>query len=177
MEISYFVAMSLDGFIAEEDGGIDWLSMVAMGDEDYGYNAFYAGVELIILGRLTYEQALTFPEWPYSGKRTIVMSRGGRVKPSPDIEISRESPEQLAVRLAGEGVKKAWMVGGGKLAGAFRQAGLLNDFVISIIPALLGAGIPLSPGGGRLEPLTLLDVERFRSGLVQLHYKLPAAGG
>lgn len=175
MEISYFVAMSLDGFIAEADGGIDWLSMVAAGDEDYGYNAFYAGVEAIIMGRLTYEQALTFPEWPYEGKRTIVMSRGDKVKPSADIEISSETPAALAARLAAEGVKKAWMVGGGVLAGAFRQAGLIDDFVISIIPALLGAGIPLSPGGARLEPLQLLDVARFRSGLVQLHYKLPAA--
>lgn len=68
IEIVYYVAASLDGFIATPDGGIEWLKPFEGGEEDYGYGAFYASVEAVLLGRVTYEKSLEFPEWPYAGK-------------------------------------------------------------------------------------------------------------
>jgi len=159
MDIVYYVAASLDGFIATPDGGIDWLKPFEGGAEDYGYGEFYASVEAVLLGRKTYEQCLRFPEWPYPGKPYWVFSRA-----------SGNTPAKVVAEMRERGLRRAWLVGGGKLAAAFLAEGLLTEYIVSVIPVLLGSGIRLFDGPGPKQDLRLAETKTYDSGIVQLRY-------
>ncbi|MET0790969.1 MAG: dihydrofolate reductase, partial [Polyangiaceae bacterium] len=73
MQCSVFIATSLDGYIARADGSIDYLSIVERAGEDYGYRAFFDSIDTLIIGRSTYDLALSFDPWPYAGKRCVVL--------------------------------------------------------------------------------------------------------
>jgi dihydrofolate reductase len=160
MEILYYVAASLDGFIARPDGGIEWLRPFEGAGEDYGYGEFYASIEAVLLGRRTYEQCLQFPEWPYAGKPYWVFSRG-----------NQNTPSGVVAEMRARGIRRAWLVGGGKLAASFRAEGLISEHIVSVIPVLLGAGIPLFDGHGPFEELRLVSSRAYDSGIVQLRYR------
>jgi len=169
---SVFIATSLDGFIARPDGRTDWLSIVERPGEDYGYQRFFDSIDTLVFGRKTYETALGFPQWPYAGKRCVVMTH---TKPTPKRgeEIYAGAPGPLVDRLTAEGAKRIY-VDGGDVIRQFLAAGLLTDLTLSIVPILLGEGIPLF---GRLEDdarLELVESRSFESGLVQLEYRIPA---
>lgn len=155
LEIVYYVATSIDGFIATADGSVDWLSEFEHGSEDYGYAEFLAGVDALLIGRTTYEQVLTFGEWPYAGKPTWVFAHGELSRTPAGVRGTAEAPEAVAGTLAESGVKRAWLVGGGELAGAFGRAGLITSCIISVMPVLLGEGVPLFGGHGVSRRLAL----------------------
>ena len=159
MEIIYYVAASLDGFIATPDGGIEWLRPFEGTGEDYGYGEFYASVEAVLLGRRTYEQSLRFPEWPYAGKPYWVFSAS-----------TGNTPRKVAMEMQTRGIRRAWLAGGGKLAAAFRADGLISEHIISVIPVILGAGIPLFDGAGPFESVRLISSRAYDSGIVQVRY-------
>jgi len=171
MQCSVFIATSLDGYIARPDGSIDWLSAVQVDGEDYGYARFAETVDVIVLGRNTYDVVLGFAAWPYAGKRAIVMtnhpanSRHGE-------EFYAGAAADLVRRLAAEGARRVY-IDGGVVIQQFRNAGLIDDLTISIIPVVLGEGIPLFAAGASEGRLTLVDVQSWPSGLVQLRYRLP----
>ena len=126
LEVVYYVAVSLDGFIATPDGGVDWLAPFEGGDEDYGYAAFYASVDAVLLGRRTCRQALSFGAWPYADKPCWVFSRRGRRELSAvptGVTTTAASPREVVAGLERRGVGRAWLVGGGELAGSFRDQG------------------------------------------------------
>jgi dihydrofolate reductase len=160
MEIIYYVATSLDGFIATPDGGIEWLKPFEGTGEDYGYGEFYASIEAVLLGRATYEQCLQFPEWPYAAKPYWVFSRQ-----------SGNTPASVVAEMKARGLRRAWLVGGGKLAAAFRADRLITEHIVSIVPVILGAGIALFDGPGPMQPLTLVSSRAYASGIVQLRYR------
>jgi dihydrofolate reductase len=159
MEVVYYVAASLDGFIATRDGAIEWLRPFEGGAEDYGYGEFYASVEAVLLGRKTYEQCLQFPEWPYAGKPYWVFSSTNQNKPSG-----------VVAEMRARGLRRAWLVGGGKLAASFRREQLITEYSVSVIPVILGEGIPLFDGPTGFEALKLLSSRWYPSGIVQLRY-------
>jgi dihydrofolate reductase len=159
LEIVYDVAVSLDGFIATPDGGIGWLKPFENTGEDYGYGEFYASVEAVLMGRKTYEQSLQFPEWPYAGKPYWVFSKS-----------NGNTPSSVVKEMRARGLRRAWLVGGGKLAAAFRAEGLITEYIVSIIPVLLGSGIPLFDGPAPAEDLKLLGSKTYESGIVQMRY-------
>jgi dihydrofolate reductase len=159
IEIVYYVAASLDGFIATADGGIGWLKPFEGTGEDYGYGEFYASVEAVLMGRKTYEQCLQFPEWPYAGKPYWVFSRS-----------NGNTPSGVVKEMQARGLRRAWLVGGGKLAAAFRAEGLITEHIVSVIPVLLGSGIALFDGPAPAETLMLLGTKAYDSGIVQLRY-------
>jgi dihydrofolate reductase len=160
VEIIYYVAASLDGLIATSDGGIEWLRPYEGSGEDYGYAEFYASVEAVLLGRATYEKCLEFPEWPYPGKPYWVFSHA-----------NGNTPATVVAEMKARGLRRAWLVGGGKLAGAFRAEGLITEHIVSIVPVVLGAGIPLFEGTGPTQPLRLVSSRAYASGIVQLRYE------
>ena len=169
-EVVYYVAASLDGCIATPDGGVGWLAPFEGTGEDYGYAKFYASVDAVILGRKTYEQSLSFGEWPYPGKRCWVFSRG-RLEPSaPEVKAIAREPADVVAEIAALGLRRAWLVGGGVLAAAFRSQGLITEYVVSVVPVILGAGIPLFASGGSAESLKLAESRSYPNGLVQLRY-------
>ena len=160
MEIIHYVAASLDGYIATPEGGIDWLKPYEGTGEDYGYGEFYASVEAVLLGRATYEQSLQFPEWPYAGKPYWVFSRA-----------TGNTPGSVIAEMQARGLRRAWLVGGGKLAAAFRAERLISEHIVSIVPVLLGRGIPMFDGPGGKETLRLKTSRAYPSGIVQLRYE------
>jgi dihydrofolate reductase len=169
MQCSVYIATSLDGFIARPDGALDWLSVVKRDGEDYGYAKFAATVDTLVMGRATYDVVLGFGGWPYAGKRVIVLTH----RPAPGrhgAELVDSSPAELAARLEREGARRVY-VDGGAVIRQFLAADLIDDLTISVIPVVLGAGIPLFGPGTPEVPIALDGVEAFPSGLVQVRYR------
>jgi len=164
-KVVLFIATSLDGYIAGPAGEIDWL----FHDADYGYTAFFDSVETLVMGRKTYELSLSFGEWPYGDKPAYVFTR--RSPPDdPRVTFVAGDASGLISELRARSSKDIWLVGGGALVSTFLQEGLIDEFVISVHPQLLGAGIPLFAPGAPHRALRLIGVTPFESGLVQLHY-------
>jgi len=164
-KVILFIATSLDGYIAGPQGEIDWL----FHDADYGYTAFFDSVEALVMGRKTYELSLTFGEWPYGDKPAYVFTR----QTPPDDSRVRFVAGDAAGLIAGlraRASKNIWLVGGAALVSDFLQQGLIDEFVISVHPLLLGAGIPLFESGIPRHGLRLAGVTPYESGLVQLRY-------
>ncbi len=172
MTVVLYIASSLDGYIAASDGGIEWLSSVELEGEDYGYQAFFDSVDALIMGRRTYEQILGFGEWPYGDKPSWVMSRRALWPDKASIHVSDKDVEELLKSLQNQGLNRIWLVGGAVLVDAFEQAGCIDEYIISVVPQLLGDGIPLFTAGRRQRALSLVDSWSYPSGLVQLHYRV-----
>jgi dihydrofolate reductase len=164
-----FIATSLDGFIARRDGGIDWLSLVEAPGEDYGYARFFTDVDALIMGRRTYDTARGFPSWPYGGKRCVVLTHN-----PPEArhgEVFHAGPAlPLLEQLHAQGVRRVY-VDGGAVIRQFLRDDLIDDMTLSIVPVLLGDGIPLFEGGGPERRLRLEASQAFPSGLVQIRYR------
>lgn len=167
---SVFIATSLDGFIARTDGRIDWLSIVERAGEDYGYARFMETIDTLVVGRRTWETALGFGAWPYAEKRVVVLTHGNPT-PSHGEEIYAGALGALVDRLSNEGAKRIY-VDGGDVIRQFLAAGLVDDVTLSIVPVLLGQGVPLFGATGRDVRMRLVETRGFESGLVQLAYQL-----
>jgi dihydrofolate reductase len=187
----YYCAATLDGYIADPDDGIEWLTAYEGGYEgedaepspmaDGGaYDRFYEGVGALVSGSATYEFLLRHMEdggsWPYPGKPYWVLS--SRDLPLPQAEDADVRVAQTPVAdlhgelLAAAGGKNLWVVGGGNVASQFAEAGLLDELLLTVVPVVLGLGKPLFerplPGG----PLQLTRTRVFESGMVELSYRL-----
>jgi dihydrofolate reductase len=169
-EVVYYVAASLDGYIATPDGGVEWLAPFEGTGEDYGYAKFYASVDAVLLGRKTYEKSLSFGEWPYPGKPSWVFSRGRIEIFKPNVKATAGSPAEVVAEIAARGLRRAWLVGGGVLAASFRAQGLITEHIVSVVPVILGAGVPLFASGGPKESLKLVEWKSYANGLMQLRY-------
>jgi dihydrofolate reductase len=173
VEIVYYAAASLDGFIATPDGGVDWLPPIETGGEDYGYGDFYASVGALLMGSATYENILRHAAWPYPDKKCWVFTKQRRYAKGGDTNVTFTGapPDRIAEELDGQGIKRAWLVGGGKLAAAFRACGLITTYGICVVPAILGGGIPLLAPRGSPDSLMLSGCQAYPDGAVMLWYR------
>jgi dihydrofolate reductase len=165
---SVFIAASLDGYIARSNGAIDFLQIVHPLDESHGYNAFFASIDTIVVGRGTYDTVLGFDEWPYTGKRVIVLTRRP-VELLHGAEAFAGAVTDLVPRLADA---SRVYVDGADVIRQFFAAELIDDVVLSIIPIVLGAGIRLFPGGEGEHRLDLESHHSWPSGMVQVRYRV-----
>ncbi|MFK3711489.1 dihydrofolate reductase family protein [Leclercia adecarboxylata] len=170
-----FIAVSLDGYIARQDGDIGWLLQRDDPTEDHGYAAFIADKEWIVMGRGSYEKVLTFDEWPYD-RPVLVLSRQLVDTPVPEalkgkVRFSRLSPKDVLNDLAAQSVQRVY-IDGGQVIQSFLREGLVADIVISTVPVLLGSGKALFGALPQDIDLTLLSSRSFPSGLVQSHYRV-----
>lgn len=167
-KVVLYIATSVDGYIARKDGSVDWLP--PLGDEDYGYSKFLATVDTVVMGRVTYEQLLTFGPYPYEGKNGYVFSsvRRGR---DANVEFVNSPPQKFVERLRSEKGSDIWLVGGAELVDSFLSAELIDRFIISVAPVVLGEGIPLFFPDGKERKLRLAESKSFPSGLVQSTYE------
>jgi dihydrofolate reductase len=168
-----FIATSLDGYIAKLDGSIDWLISRDDPTEDHGYDAFIKGMDGIIMGRGTYEKALTFDPWPYTVP-VVVLSKTLTADALPPkqkgkVRILDSSPSRVMELLEGEGWSKVY-VDGGLIIQSFLRERLIADMVITAVPVLLGGGRRLF--GPLTEEISLAHQKTtaFPSGLVQSTY-------
>ncbi|MBU6950085.1 MULTISPECIES: dihydrofolate reductase family protein [unclassified Hahella] len=171
MEIVYYVAASLDGYIADLQGKVDWLASVADENEDYGYETFYNGVDALVMGSKTYLKVLELGAWPYQGKPVWVFSRQEDLKLAPGVERCAGDPSTLVAHFRALDYKRIWLVGGGELLASFQEEDLVDEYIISYVPVLLGQGIPLFPPVDACARLDFQLAETFSSGLVQMRYK------
>lgn len=165
---SVFIATSLDGYIARPDGALDWLSRVEQPGEDYGFAEFFATVDVLVMGRGTYDVVRGFPVWPYGDKRVIVLSHRPADSRHGEERFAGTARE-LAARLAGVG---RVYIDGGNVIRQFLAEGLVTDLTLSVIPIVLGDGIRLFERGTGEHPLVLDGHRAWASGLVQLRYRL-----
>ncbi|WP_107995619.1 dihydrofolate reductase family protein [Trichococcus paludicola] len=170
-KVRVYIAASLDGYIAHSDGNIDWLDSVARDDEDYGYAAFIETIDTVIMGRKTYEKVLSFGgEFPHAGRDCYVLSRTERIADG-QVHFYSGSPEKLLDQIRRKPGKDIFIDGGSEAIDLFRKKGMIDSYTVSIIPILLGEGIPLFKENEKELSLKLVEATTFDSGLVQLTYE------
>lgn len=170
-KVVLYIAMSMDGFIARDNGDIDWLSVVEAPNQDYGYARFIEDIDTVILGRKTYDKVLTFGiEFPHKDKTCYVITR--RAKPSTEnIIFYNESLEDLITQLKSKKGKNIFVDGGAEIVNELMKQDLIDTYVISIIPVFIGSGISLFKPTRPEIRLKLIQSLQFNTGLVQLHYE------
>lgn len=171
-EVILYVATSLDGYIARTDGNLDWLNAHPNPEgSDYGYAGLLDGIGDILMGRETYEAVLGFGiPWPYPGHDTHVATRRRHYPASTPRTTITPDAVALTRALREKGVKDIWLVGGGNLVQSLMAEGLVDRLVLTLIPRVLGGGIPLFPEGTAETGWDLLRTESFAGGAVSLTY-------
>lgn len=180
--IQYFVAASLDGFIATPTDDLGWLLQFdGFEGGKESYESFMADVGCIVMGGGTYAWLLEHEpgNWPYPGTLSYVFTRHEYTAPAgSDITFVRgEVTEFLADFERAAGGKNIWVVGGGNLAAQFASAGLLDELILSVIPVVLGDGKRLLPLAGPTPPLELVASRTMGRGIVELRYRLDGIAG
>ncbi len=171
--LKLFIACSLDGFIADKEGKLDFLDAFQESDVDYGYALFFEAADTILLGRRTYDSviALNIP-FPYEGKECFVFSR----KQSKEDRHVRFINDELISFVRDLKATKGGMIycdGGGSIITQLLAAHLVDEITLSIIPVLLGGGTRLFQEHPSLYGnLKLVTSKHYPNGLVQLKYEL-----
>jgi dihydrofolate reductase len=184
----YYCATSLDGFIAEADDNLDWLTGYTGTFDGPGaepmkgtYDRFYEDVGAMVTGSTTYQWVLNkVAEWPYAGKPVWVLT--SRELPVPegegvDVRFARGDVRDLHPEvLEAGGGRNVWVLGGGNVASQYADAGLLDDVIATVVPVVLGAGKPLFDRGVSGGPMRLTGTRAFDNGMVELRYVIGHPG-
>ncbi len=174
MRTSVCVGISLDGFLARPNGAYDFLMAGLDADGEFnGYNAFFATVDVVLLGRNTYDVVLPFPKWPYGATPVFVLSSRPLAPPPSAAIVERISgtPPQVFAQLASRGFRHAY-VDGGITIQQFLRAGLIHRLVITRVPVLVGSGLPLFGPIDADIRLMHLATRELRGGTVQSEYRI-----
>jgi dihydrofolate reductase len=172
-KVILYIACSIDGYIAKPDGNLEWLNSIPNPDNiDHGYSDLLKRTSCIIMGRRTYSEVLGFGvDWPYSGIKTYVASRNNDFKIETPLTYKLSGDIAEAVnKIKLETSKDIWLVGGGQLVTYFLNNDLIDKMIISVIPTILGEGIPLFPGNPKETKWTLIENTAFSTGIVSLTY-------
>ncbi|HOW31697.1 MAG TPA: dihydrofolate reductase family protein [Bacteroidales bacterium] len=172
-KIKLFIATTLDGFIAREDGSLDWLTgMPNPGQTDHGYNEFIQSIDTIVMGRKTYQEVLGFGvPWPYADCMTYVATTNSRFETStPSTGIIRAINSETIQQLRLGSSKNIWLVGGGEIITAFLNEHAIDEMIISVVPIILGKGIRLFAHQPAETHFELVSSTAFDTGVVNLEY-------
>jgi dihydrofolate reductase len=169
-----YIASSLDGFIVDSEGSLQWLYEAAVELGPYHYNEFIKRIATVVMGRATWDwlvkEGMTNP---YPKQRTIVVTSHPLTAP-PQIEAWSEGVASLIGELRGLDTGDVWMLGGGQLQMAFMERGALDEIEIYVMPRLIGGGAPLFPPTGFKASPKLLSAKELGGGGVRLHYAFGA---
>ena len=170
-QVLLYIAASLDGKIARNDDSLDWLPPGENATTDYGYKEMLDSVDVLLMGRTTYEICLTLGEWHYKGKTTYVFSRKAGPEMIPETELINEDPVAFVQRLKEQPGKNIWLVGGGEIIRLLHDAGLIDKYMIATIPVMLGQGIELFPNINREQKLVVTYNQNYEE-LIMTHYEI-----
>ncbi|WP_163716332.1 dihydrofolate reductase family protein [Mangrovibacterium lignilyticum] len=171
-KVILYIAQSLDGKIARQNGDVDWLDKIHNPeDEDYGYPAFYASIDTTLMGSRTYEKILSFGiEFPYAEKENYVFSLQ---KGKQDTEYAKFIGDDVAAfvrEIKQEEGRNIWLVGGSEINTVLFNAGLIDEIHLFTMPITLGEGIPLFAGRVNETQLKLAEVSTYTSGVICKKY-------
>lgn len=176
-KIIVHIATSADGYIARPDGNLDWLTSRPDPEGFYGLPEFARSTDAKILGRKTFDVSVELGA-KFSAKDVhYVFSR--RPPPAsipPGVHFVSEPVRTFVDGLRSQAGKNIWMMGGGEIIGSFLDEGAIDEFVVTVVPMFIGEGIPLIAPRHREVPLTLLSVQGFPDGVVQVHYGVQRPG-
>ncbi|WP_144715118.1 dihydrofolate reductase family protein [Curtobacterium pusillum] len=178
MTTTYFVASSLDGFVAAPGDDLDWLLRFGFAPFQEQFDRFFAGVGAVAMGSTTYEWLLAHDEtWPYPDLPTWVFtSRHLPVPAGAEVHfVSGSVADHHADLERAAGPRELWVVGGGLLAAQYQEAGLLDELRVTVMPIALGAGSPLLPVAAPTPVFDLVGTTTFDGGAVELRYRSSAA--
>lgn len=169
-KVILYIAMSLDGYIATPDNGLEFLSLVEEKDQDYSYKDFVNIVDTVIVGRKSYEKVLSMGlEYPHTNKELYIVTRTPRPTEG-STKFYTGNLKELVLDLKTKRGKSIYVDGGAEIANEMLMDNLIDEFYISIIPTLLGEGISLFKSGRPAQNLKLVSSISYNKGLVQLHY-------
>ena len=176
IKVSVFMGLSLDGFISRPDGDIAWLHEGEQPPEgdDAGYGAFFDSIDVLVMGRGSFEKVLEFDEFPYKSKPVVVLSKTLTEVPEnlrDQVTIDASPPQDFLEKLTEQGYKHVYL-DGGKVIHSFLRAGLVHEMTLTTLPVLIGAGRTLF---GELEndiQLQLVETRSWDNGFVQSKYKV-----
>ncbi len=172
-KLSLFIAMSLDGFIAKPNDDLSFLKLVEKEGEDYGYAEFTANVDTIIIGRKTYDyvvREIGASHYDNGDRDVYVITRTERQQTGRTIFYNGNLAE-LINRLKCEAGKNIYCDGGAEVINELMKLDLIDEYIISVIPVLLGEGTKLFKDGRPEQGLEFIASKAFETGLVQLHYR------
>jgi dihydrofolate reductase len=172
MKVSIFCGASVDGFIARLNDDLDFLD--EGGGEPHGYTEFFATVDVLVMGRRTFEKVLTFGSWPFHDKRVVVLSSSPidlSAAGGAPVEQMSGTPEEIVSRLEASGAQHAY-IDGGITVQRFLRAGMIQRLIVTRVPVLIGEGIPLFGALPHDVKLRHVATRQYASGLVQSEYEL-----
>jgi dihydrofolate reductase len=174
MKLTVFCGVSVDGFLARLNHALDFLD--AGGQEPHGFEEFYGSVDVVVIGRKTFEVVLTFGEWAYGKKPVVVLSSRPLDFSSIEggiVEQMSGAPAEIATALEARGFKHAY-IDGGLTIQRFLAAGLIDRLIVTRVPVLIGEGIPLFGPVPHDISLRHVATRCYGGGLVQSEYELGA---
>ncbi len=169
-KIILYIATSLDGFIADINGGVDWLPHPKDDAEleAVGYKDLMERIDTILMGSRSYKQILSFGDWGWPDKQTYVFTSKKFETDKPYISIAHDSPLEFMAKLKDRrSDKDIWLLGGAELAKSFAQESLIDETILTIVPQTLGTGIPL---GLSFEKFDLTAEKALKDGMIQKIY-------
>ena len=171
-KISLYIAASIDGRIAEPDGGIEWLSDYPITEEmDYGYKDFVASIDTIVMGGRSWRELSNMDAMgAYSGKAVYVVSRQNWGE-TENIKFITENVIEHIAALRNETGKNIWLFGGGELISILLAADLIDEMRITYIPIILGQGISLFSEQPTESKWELIENKLYENGVFQVNYQ------
>ena len=166
-----YIATSLDGYIATEDDSLEWLFKTE-GKGDNGYSEFYNTVDTILIGRRTYDWIIEKEKgnFPYKNKECYIFSRSKSGK-NENVEFINQDVVEFTNKIKRLDGGNIWLVGGGNLLHSFIKERLVDEFIITIAPTLIGHGIPLFKKNDFELELKLKNIRKLNQ-FVELHYEV-----
>jgi dihydrofolate reductase len=166
--LRYQVAVSLDGFIADPNGGYDWI----VDDPAIDFGGLFKEFDTAVMGRKTYDLVRTQGgNGAMPGLDVVVFSRTLPSSSAPGVRVVGDDPAKVVADIKAGNGRDVWLFGGGELFRYLLDAGLVDTVEVAVMPVLLGEGIPVLPAGARAK-LVLSDLKRLPSGIVMLAYSV-----
>ena len=170
MKTTYSVAASIDGYIADRDGGVGFLDQLEGEPDHSAFAEFLESVDALVMGRRTFDQVLSFGAWPYGSRHCTVVTHRELLSEIPGVVASKDHAAEIHGKISADGHQHLWVVGGAEIASEFLKARCIDEIVINTVPFLLGNGVPLFSDVSVLKQLQFVRSAERPNGIVETVY-------